>query len=131
MPATPSRTGRPPDPLAAKWQRWLLALSAIACLAVGVGLEFVPGMDASGRKFASGTALKIGVVLGLAWISAPQLQRLGWHRLRGTMLVAVIVVILLYAIRPRIGAMAATGLIAVSLLVSLVSWLRRWAQPLR
>jgi hypothetical protein len=67
----------------ARLQRLMLAISAAVCLVLGVALEFVPGMDNSSRKFASGTALKIGVVLGLAWVSAPQLERLGWQRLRG------------------------------------------------
>jgi hypothetical protein len=109
----------------------MLALSAVAFLAAGVVFEFVPGMDNSSRKFAAGTALKVGLVLGLAWVSAPQLERLGWHRLRGTLLGAVIVVILLYAIRPRIGAIAAAILIAVGLAGGAFAWFRRLLQPPR
>jgi hypothetical protein len=115
----------------ARLQRLMLAISAAACVIVGVALEFVPGMDNSSRKFASGTALKIGLVLGLAWVSAPQLERLGWQRLRGTMLAAVIIVIVLYAIRPRMGAIAAALLIAGSVLFSLLGWVRRLTKPTR
>ena len=52
------------------------------------------------------TLLKVGFVLGIAWMAAPQLERLGWNNLRGSLLVAVIIVIVLWAIRPRIGAIA-------------------------
>jgi len=115
----------------ARLQRLMLAISAVACVVVGVVLEFVPGMDNSSRKFASGMALKIGLVLGLAWVSAPQLERLGWQRLRGTMLAAVVIVLVLYAIRPKIGAIAAALLIAGSILFSLLGWVRRLTTPPR
>ncbi len=115
----------------ARLQRIMLAIAAVVFLGAGVVMEFVPGMDNSSRKFTSGMLLKVGVVLGLAWVSAPQLERLGWHRLRGTMLGAVIVVMLLYAIRPRIGAIAAAALVVGSVTVSLLGWFRRLTQPPR
>ena len=114
-----------------RWQRGLLAFFAIVFLGLGTALHTLPSSDSSSSKFAAGTLLKVGVVLGLAWISAPQLERLGWQRLRGTLLVAVIVVILLYAIRPRIGAIAAAILIAGSVGFSLLGWFRRLTQPPR
>lgn len=112
-------------------QRLLLAIAAIVFLVAGIMVEFLPGIDNSSRKFASGTLLKVGVVLGLAWVSAPQLERFGWHRLRGTMLAAVIVVILLYAIRPRFGAIAAAVLVAGSIVFGLLGWFRRLTPPQR
>ena len=114
-----------------RWQRGLLAFFAIVFLCLGGALQFVPGIDASSRTFAAGTLLKVGVVLGLAWISAPQLERWGWHRLRGTMLVAVIVILVLYAIRPKIGAIAGVIFVAGSLGFSLLGWFRRLTQPPR
>ncbi|MCC7333466.1 MAG: hypothetical protein IT422_00110 [Pirellulaceae bacterium] len=111
-----------------RWQRGLLAFFALVFLGLGGVLHAMPSSDSS-SKFAAGTLLKVGVVLGLAWISAPQLERLGWQRLRGTLLVAVIVVILLYAIRPRIGAIAAAILIVGSAGFSLLGWFRRLTQP--
>ncbi len=114
-----------------RWQRGLLAFFAIVFLGLGSVLHYLPSSDSTSSKFAAGTLLKVGVVLGLAWISAPQLERLGWQRLRGTLLVAVIIVILLYAIRPRIGAIAAAILIVGSVGFSLVGWFRRLTQPPR
>lgn len=112
-------------------QRLMLAIAAVVFLLAGIVMEFLPGIDNSSRKFASGTLLKVGVVLGLAWVSAPQLERFGWHRLRGTMLAAVIVVILLYAIRPRFGAIAAAVLVAGSIVFGLLGWFRRLTPPQR
>lgn len=114
-----------------RWQRGLLAFFAIVFLGLGGALHFLPSSDSSSSKFAAGTLLKVGLVLGLAWVSAPQLERLGWQRLRGTLLVAVIIVILLYAIRPRIGAIAAAVLIVGSVAFSLLGWFRRLTQPPR
>lgn len=115
----------------ARLQRLLLAIFALAFLGVGAALSLLPGLDSTSRKFASGTLLKIGVVLGLAWISAPQLERWGWQRLRGTALVMVIIVIVLYAIRPRIGAIVGAVLIATAVGFSLMGWFRRLLQPPR
>ena len=112
-------------------QRLVLAIFALAFLVVGVVLNFLPDMDSTSRKFASGTLLKIGVVLGLAWISAPQLERWGWQRLRGTALMMVIIVIVLYAIRPRIGAIVGAVLIAGAVGFSLVGWFRSLLKPPR
>ncbi len=130
MLAVPRRKSKPIS-AEARWHRLMLAISSVALLAAGALLEFVPGLDNSSRKFASGTLLKVGFVLGLAWVSAPQLERMGWQRLRGTLLAAVIVVIVLYAIRPRIGAIAAAVLIAGSVAFSLLGWFRRLTQPPR
>ncbi len=122
----PKKKQLPPE---VRWQRGLLAFFAIALLGMGAALHFLPNDDSSSSKFAAGTLLKVGIVLALAWISAPQLERLGWQRLRGALLVAVVIVILLYAIRPRIGAIAAVILIAGSIGFSLLGWFRRLMQP--
>ena len=85
----------------------------------------LPVLDSTSRQFASGTLLKVGIVLGLAWLSAPQLERFGWQRLRGSLLVALIVVLVLWAIRPKIGAIAGGILIAGCLVFSLIGWFRK------
>ncbi len=129
--ASPKRPKLKPISTETRLQRLLLAIAAVLFLLAGAVMEFVPGVDNSSRKFASGTLLKVGVVLGLAWVSAPQLERFGWHRLRGTMLAAVIVVILLYAIRPRFGAIAAAVLVVGSVVFGLLGWFRRLTPPQR
>ena len=89
-----------------KWQRNVLGASAAILLAAGIILATWPGMETGSGEYFSGTLLKVGIVLGIAWLAAPQLERFGWHRLRGTMLVSLIIVLVLWAIRPRIGAWA-------------------------
>lgn len=112
-------------------QRLMLAIFALLFLGGGAVLNLLPNLDSTTRSFASGTLLKIGVVLGLAWISAPQLERWGWQRLRGTALIMVIIVIVLYAIRPRIGAMVGAVLIAGAVGISLAGWFRNLIRPSR
>ena len=109
--------------------RVLLAVFAGVFLVVGFVLGNTQYLDMASREFVSGTLLKVGVVLGLAWLAAPQLDRFGWHRLRGTMLVAVILVVILWAIRPRIGAIAAALLTASTVAFSVMGWLRRLPDP--
>lgn len=122
---------RPANP-AAKWQRRLLAFFAIAFLAVGLIAEFSQGvLDAESRRFFSGTLLKVGTVLGLAWIAAPQLEYLGWDRLRGGLLVGVVIVIVLWAIRPKIGAIAGAILASSGVIVALMGWFRKAAESPR
>ncbi len=69
--------------------------------------------------------MKVGVVLFIAWLAAPQLERFGWQRLRGTMLAGIIVVIALFAIRPKIGAIAGALFVAGSMFFGVVSWMRK------
>ncbi len=108
----------------AKWQRIVLGASAAILLIAGLGVNLVPGMESNSRTYFSGTLLKVGVVLGVAWLAAPQLEKFGWHRIRGTMLVAIVIVLVLWAIRPRIGAWAGAVLLAGGAFFALVGWFR-------
>lgn len=122
-------TRLPPSGNSARWQRiLLLAIAAIMVLA-GLVVNLQSNLDAGSAQFLSGTLWKVAVVVILAWLAAPQLERLGWQRVRGTMLAAIVIVLLLYAIRPKLGAIAAAVLIASSLLLAIVGWLRRLAKP--
>ncbi len=112
-----------------QWQRVLLAFFAILFLALGLGLDTIPGIDASSRKYAAGTFLKVGVVLGLVWIAAPQLDRFGWQRLKGSLLVVVILVCGLIAVRPKFGAIVGAIFVVGSLAFSLVGWVRQFTRP--
>ncbi|MBX3424013.1 MAG: hypothetical protein KF752_20850 [Pirellulaceae bacterium] len=112
-----------------QWQRALLAGITVLLAAVGVAVHFVPSLDAGSVRFIAGTTWKVAVVLGIAWLAAPQLERYGWERLRGTMLAAVVIVIILYSIRPRLGALAAILVVCGSLLVALLGWIRRFVRP--
>ncbi len=107
-----------------KWHRLVLALSAAALLICGLIIAVLPGQDSNSREYFSGTLIKVGIVLGVAWLAAPQIERLGWHRLRGTLLVSLIVVLVLWAIRPRIGAWAGALLIGGSAFFALIGWVR-------
>ncbi len=112
-------------------QRHLLAGFAALLLVGGAVLAITDWMPMSSREFVSGTLLKVGVVLGLAWVAAPQLERLGWQKLRGTLLAAVVVVLILWSVRPRIGAIAAGVLVAGSLLFGLIGWFRQLGEQPR
>ena len=76
-----------------KWQRMVLGASAALLLGAGMILAAWPGMETGSGEYFSGTLLKVGVVLGVAWLAAPQLERFGWHRLRGTLLASLIIVL--------------------------------------
>ena len=120
-----SSTGRDVDSQwVSKLQRWLLAISAAVCMIVGLGILWWSGGDEASSEFFANTLFKVGVVCGLAWLAAPQLERFGWHRLRGTLLVAIVIVMVLWAGRPRIGAIAGAVIIGVSIFFSLLGWLR-------
>ena len=107
-------------------QRWLLGTSSLLFLASGAAVKWLPIVDDGSSVFAAGTLLKVGVVLFITWLAAPQLERLGWQRLRGTMLAGLIVVIALFAIRPRIGAIAGAVFVGGSMLFGIVGWLRQF-----
>lgn len=112
--------------------RILLAFSALLFLVAGAIVSVLPDMDNTSRKYAAGTLLKVGVVLGLGWLAAPQLERFGWNRLRGSLLGGIIVVLVLYSIRPRLGALAGAVLVVGALVFGLAGWLRAQAnQPRR
>ncbi len=109
-------------------QRWLLGTFCILFLAAGILVPWLPYMNDGSSGFAAGTLLKVGVVLFIAWLAAPQLERLGWQRLRGTMLAGLVVVIALFAIRPRIGAIAGALFIGGSMFFGVVSWMRKFTK---
>lgn len=108
-----------------RWQRLILGISAITLAIIGTTMYFVAGSDTGGPSFFSGLLWRVAIVLGLAWIAAPQLERLGWQRVRGALLVGIIIVVILYAIRPRLGAIAVLVLLAVSAMSTALSWFRK------
>ncbi len=112
------------DPSEIKWQRNVLGLSAAASLGTGIIMAAWPGLETGSGEYFSGTLLKVGVVLGVAWLAAPQLERFGWHRLRGTMLAALLVVLLLWLIRPKIGAWAGALVLGGGAFFALAGWFR-------
>lgn len=81
-------------------------------------------VDSGSRELFAGTLFKVGLVLGLAWLAAPQLEKLGWQRLRGTGLAIIAMVGVLTAIRPRIGAIAAAIVIGGFLALAMLGWVR-------
>ncbi len=106
-------------------EKHILGLCAILFLIVGALLSNADILELESREFISGTLLKVGFVLALVWIAAPQLERLGWERLRGTLLLALVIVLILIVIRPRIGAAAAAIFAAGALAFSLLGWIRK------
>ncbi len=120
---------KPTESAELKWQRFMLAFMAVSLLVAGTVCRYSPYMNETSRTFIGGTLFKVGIVLGIAWLAAPQLAMLGWQRVRGTLLAAVTIVILLMAIRPRIGALAASLLIAGSAVFSAIGWFRSLTKP--
>lgn len=107
------------------WQRGMLAVSSMLLLGIGAVLASTNLLESGSREYVSGTMMKVGFVLGLLWVAAPQIERLGWQRLRGSMLVAVALVLVLWSIRPKVGAIAGALVVGASLVFSLVGWLRK------
>ena len=103
---------------------WVLLICSVSLLAGSVFLKVTPLVEAGSRDFASGALFKVGLVVGLCWLAAPQLQRLGWQRLRGTGLAIIIVVAALIAIRPKVGAIAAGIAVAGFLTLAMLGWVR-------
>ncbi len=111
------------------WQRTILAFASLAFLILGGLASTTDWIESGSKEFTSGTLLKVGVVLGLAWLAAPHLERLGWERVRGNVLLGLLIVLLLFAIRPKIGALAALVLIVSVIGMSLLGWVRRTVGP--
>lgn len=124
-----SKPTQQPTRNSTRWHRSLLLAIAVVMILAGLFVSLQSNLDAGSSQFLSGTLWKVAVVVILAWLAAPQLERLGWQRVRGTMLAAIIIVLVLYAIRPKLGAIAAAILIASSLLLTIVGWLRRMSKP--
>ena len=112
----------------ARAQRIMLATSAAITLGLGFLLAATDIVDSSSREYVSGTLLKVGFVLGMVWLAAPQIERFGWAKLRGGVLLAVVLILILIAIRPRIGAIIGAVFVAGSLVFSLNGWIRKFAQ---
>jgi hypothetical protein len=74
--------------------------------------------------FLSGTLLKVGMVLGLGWLAAPQLERLGWSRLRGTGMAIITAIGILTALRPKFGAIAAGFVVGGFCVLAVLGWVR-------
>jgi hypothetical protein len=112
-----------PQPQERNWQRVLIAALALLLFALGGVIYFIPSLDEGGAL--AGMTWKVAMVMGLGWLASPQLERLGWQRVRGTMLIAIVIVLVLYALRPRIGAIAAIILVAISALAAVGGWVRK------
>jgi hypothetical protein len=111
-----------------KLQRMLLGGFCLVFLIAGSLVRWIPAIDGNSGVFASGALLKVGVVLGIAWLAAPQLERLGWQRVKGTMLIGIVIILALFAIRPKIGAIAGVVFVAGSVFFSVAGWLRTLAK---
>lgn len=104
--------------------RWMLLVISCALLFGSVILKFSPMIEPGSREFAAGTLFKVGMVLGLAWLALPQLERFGWQNMRGTGLAVIVVIGALSAIRPRFGAIAAGIAVGGFLFVAMLGWVR-------
>lgn len=103
-----------------------MALLVIWVLLVAGGLivRFTGMGEAGSREFASGTLIKVGIVMALAWLAMPQLERLGWQKLRGTGIAIIIGIGALTAVKPRFGAVAAGIAIGGFLVLAVLGWAR-------
>lgn len=117
------KSSKPIGPIRS-WQTLFLGISAVGFLIAGAVVMLLPGTESNSQSYFSGTLLKVGVVLGLGWLAAPQLERLGWQRIRGSMLIAIIVVLVAFVIKPRFGAWAGAILIVGSIFFGLLGWFR-------
>jgi hypothetical protein len=106
------------------YTRSLLLAISLALFVGGVLLRYTELVEPGSRKFVADTLLKVGFVVGLAWLAAPQLERLGWQRLRGTGLAIIIAVGGLTAVRPRLGGIAAGIVIGGFLVLAVLGWVR-------
>ncbi|MFK7737697.1 MAG: hypothetical protein AB8B50_16815 [Pirellulaceae bacterium] len=112
-------------------QRILLAVCSVSLLALGIVVESTGLIESGSSDFVSGMLLKVGFVLGLAWIAAPQIEKLGWDKLRGPMLIGALMVAILWSLRPRIGLAAGVIFLIATLAASGLSWFRRLSTPPR
>lgn len=112
------------------WRRWAFGSGAILLIALGLSVRWLP-LATTSQDYVEGTLLKAGAVFAITWLALPQLEYFGWHRLRGTLLIGIVVVLILWIIRPRIGAIAAAILISVSTVLSVSRWLRQMSEPRR
>ncbi|HBE67236.1 MAG TPA: hypothetical protein DDW52_03715 [Planctomycetaceae bacterium] len=112
------------EPISEKLSRWLLGTLAASAMLGGIVLLSTDSLAGPSSAFFGGTLFKVGLVLGMTWLAMPQLKRFGWHRVQGAVLGAVLVVGLLLAIRPKIGALALSLLVTGSAIFSALGWIR-------
>jgi hypothetical protein len=112
------------EPPLSNLTRWMLLLISLTMLLGSVIFKFSPLVEPGSREFAAGTLFKVGMVLGLAWLALPQLERFGWQNMRGTGLAVIIAIGALSAIRPRFGAIAAAIAVGGFLIVAVLGWVR-------
>ena len=112
-------------------QTVMLGVFCVLFLLAGIAAPWLPFLDQAGSEFASGTLLKLGVVLLIAWLAAPQLERLGWSKLRGSALMGLLIVAAAFAIRPRLGAIVGVGFLVAAIFFGVVGWLRKKSGSLR
>ncbi|MGN6133045.1 MAG: hypothetical protein ACTHOU_01040 [Aureliella sp.] len=120
----PEPTPRADSETVTRAARWALLFLALAMLVGGVIVKFGTLLEPGSRDFFGGTLLKVGMVVGLAWLAAPQLERLGWQRMRGTGLAIIVVIGFLTVLRPRIGMMAAGIAIGAVAMLAMLGWAR-------
>lgn len=107
-----------------KFTQTLLLIIWIALIAGGLAMRVTEAGQAGSREFMSGSLIKVGIVLALAWLALPQLEKLGWHKLRGTGLAIMVVIGVITAVRPRFGAIAAGIAIGGFLVLAVLGWVR-------
>jgi hypothetical protein len=115
-----TKTGAP-TPKNSSPTRRLTAWLAGALFLMSLILPWLPGLDPTTIRWMAGTMGKVGIVLGLVWLSFPQLMWL--QRLPGgsAAVSAFVFCLLMVAIRPRavlylgpLSAVAATVLVFLS-----------------
>ena len=114
---------------ATRWRRALLAFFAVLLLAGGMLIDYLPFSSGASQDYMGGMLLKIGVVLGIWWLAAPQLERIGWQNVQASTLLILVVILILWASKPKIGAIAAAIFVVGSLLFSVSGWLRKFTKP--
>jgi uncharacterized membrane protein HdeD (DUF308 family) len=126
MPSRPTEipTAKAATVQGSAWRRWLLLISSLTLMIAGIVVGVSTFVDRGSRELFAGTFFKVGMVLGLAWLAAPQLEKLGWERMRGTGLAIIVAIGAITAVKPRFGAMAAGIFIGGFLVLAVLGWVR-------
>ncbi len=107
-----------------KFTQTLLLVIWIALIGGGLLMRVFETGQAGSREFVSGSLIKVGIVMALAWVAMPQLERLGWHKLRWTGVAIIVAIAAITAVRPRFGAIAAGIAIGGALVLAVLGWAR-------
>lgn len=110
-------------------QKIMLIAAASVCIFAGLIVASTSLLQVGSREFVSGTLLKVGFVLALAWVALPQIERLGWNRLGGPMLAGAVMVAILWSMRPRLGVIAGAIFVVASLTITVTGWVRTLTKP--